>query len=178
MHLMIDLETLSTDPRAVILSVGAVKFSDTQILEEFYCELEVGPQMRQHNRLVSMDTISWWVGQGADARQVITGNGPKISLEEALYMLSEFIGTDAGKIEVWANGASFDLPILETAYADHELRAPWRFWNHRCYRTLKNLFPHIAAEARAEVAHNALSDARAQALHAQRLLRCATPSSV
>jgi DNA polymerase III epsilon subunit-like protein len=37
---MIDLETFSTRSNAAIVSIGAVKFEDDQILDKFYCTID------------------------------------------------------------------------------------------------------------------------------------------
>jgi hypothetical protein len=59
------------------------------------------------------------------------------------------------------------LPILDTAYRACGMSAPWAYYNARDYRTLKyemnkDLFRSL--EVKPEVKHNALSDAKAQAL--------------
>ena len=68
------------------------------------------------------------------------------------------------------NGADFDLPILAAAYAAVGLSVPWKPYNGRCYRTLKNLAP-VVKLARPGTHHNALDDARTQAVHAIKLMR-------
>lgn len=49
-------------------------------------------------------------------------------------------------------------------------RAGWEFWNNRCFRTLKGMAPHIKTE-RQGTYHNALDDAKTQALHAIKVLQ-------
>src|SRR3972149_12090628 len=68
------------------------------------------------------------------------------------------------EIEVWCNGASFDLAILETAYSNVMLPHPWKFYNEYDYRTMKRTF-RVPKPPFQGTKHNALHDARTQALH-------------
>ena len=70
----------------------------------------------------------------------------------------------------WCNGASFDFPILATAYRLVKKPLPWEFWKERDLRTLKGLNPDLRVE-RDGVHHNALDDARHQARLVQHILQ-------
>lgn len=165
-HLMLDVETLGTDPRSVILSLGAVLFTEEKIEAGFYCTLDVNEQLKVYKRQVSAETLSWWLDQGAAARSVIDAP-EKIALGDGLQRLIEWLETttDTNSLLVWANGASFDLPLLATAFSDTNLKAPWRFWNERCFRTLKAMARSVPAPERAGTHHNAVDDAIFQATH-------------
>lgn len=165
MHLMLDLETLGTDPRSVILSIGAVFFTETEIGKKFYVELDADEQTEYFKRKVSMNTVAWWIDQDDDAKQLFS-NPDKKMFGIALSELHDFIGEEAATVEVWSNGASFDIPMLNTAFHDVGLPTPWRFYNERCYRTMKNLVPGVP-KPDVGTKHNALDDALAQALHLQ-----------
>ena len=58
--------------------------------------------------------------------------------------------------------------ILSEAYQRIGTSAPWPFWKDRCYRTMKNMHPGVQME-RAGTHHNALDDAKTQALHLMRI---------
>jgi inhibitor of KinA sporulation pathway (predicted exonuclease) len=45
------------------------------------------------------------------------------------------------------------------------MQAPWKFYNDRCYRTLKAMYPHIKMPKRTGTHHNALDDAISQVNH-------------
>ena len=64
-HAMIDLETLSTNPNATILTVGGVKF-DPYTSEEpaqgMYFRVDVDAQTNM-GRDVMQDTVDWWSKQ-------------------------------------------------------------------------------------------------------------------
>jgi len=64
---------------------------------------------------------------------------------------------------VWGNGASFDNVILSEAYRRIGSEAPWPFWKDRCYRTVKSMA--VVPMSRTGTHHNAIDDARDQALH-------------
>ena len=173
---MIDLETLGRRPGCVVLSLGAVMF-DPQTRElgaEFYSEIN-----KQSCLSVGMhadpDTVAWWDKQNPDARTVLTAaeheDCPQLLLVLRAFAAWLQTNTTCEQKErrVWGNGASFDQPILTEAYRLAEVRRPWEFWGDMCYRTLKNLNPQIPM-AKSGVQHNALADAKQQALHCIKLL--------
>lgn len=163
-HIMLDIETLDTSPSAVIVSIGAVKFdptTNTPLGDKFYEAITVQSNL-DAGRTVSGDTLSWWMKQDDASRAVF--NAPRISLEQALAKFVEFF--DHGEYMVWGNGANFDNVIVKHALESMGWGAPWKFWNDRCYRTLKATLnaPKMPAF---DGKHNALVDACAQALHLQ-----------
>lgn len=162
---MIDIETLDTRASAVILSIGAVKFDPNKqgvILEGFHEHIDIDSCLKA-GRTVSGSTVLWWLEQENDARNRIV-DANRISLHDALAKLSTFIGPND---RVWGNGAAFDNAVLTAAYDAVGLPAPWKFWNDRCYRTMKSLYSNVPQPAFAGVAHDALDDAVKQALHLQ-----------
>lgn len=76
---------------------------------------------------------------------------------------------------LWSNGADFDIPIMLSLYQQLSLTPPWKFYNHRCFRTLKELHPVRYAAAKKKFSnptkHNALADAIWQAQVAVHILR-------
>lgn len=70
---------------------------------------------------------------------------------------------------LWGNGSDFDNVILASAYRSCNLEVPWKFWNNRCYRTVKALRPDIKIH-RSGTYHNALDDAVSQAEHLMRMI--------
>jgi len=166
-HLMVDLETLGTTADACILSIGAVKFDlDSETIEDdgFYASTSIASNL-EHGRRIQEDTLLWWMGQSKEAQGVF--HEPKQTLLEAFTGLTAWIGE--GDYHVWSNGADFDLPILLHAYAvSLGMKAPWKFYKHRCYRTFKNLPGAKNVKLpMCGVKHNALFDAVHQAQTAQ-----------
>lgn len=164
-QVMVDLETLGNGSNAVILSIGAVEFDpDTDTLgREFY--VLVDPQSCVDAGLqVDVGTVVWWMKQSDQARSAFNRKG--YPLDEALAHFTDWYPAGA---PLWGNGATFDNVIMTNAYKACGMDQPWKFWDDRCYRTLKNLLPNITLD-RKGTHHNALDDAKTQAVHANKLL--------
>jgi exodeoxyribonuclease VIII len=173
MHVMIDLETLSTRMNAAIISIGAVRFDRTQVYQQhhFYRAVTVDSNTR-FGRHVSGETLSWWMEQSESARAVFSD--PKaVHLAAALFDLADWLRAAATcnplavapePVYVWGNGANFDISILESAYANNSTAVPWVYTDVRCMRTVRKL---AGAERvpRPEPSgpHHALADALDQA---------------
>ncbi len=163
-NVMLDTETLGVFADSVIMSIGAVKFNlETGTIEgePFYTSISIDSNTVQ-GRKVYEDTLIWWMQQSKEAQAVFTE--PKVILVSALEALSDWIGDSDYK--VWSNGADFDIPMLAHAFHNNDMHAPWKFYNTRCYRTMKNL-PHAEniTKPANSLAHNALQDALFQAQH-------------
>lgn len=154
---MIDLETMDTAPTAAIVSIGAVKFNNDGILDEFYATIDL--QNAVDNGLtMSPSTVQWWINQ-TNKTDTFDSNKSDL-LASVLKAFSEWIGFDS---VIWGNGADFDNVILRSAYNACDIPVPWRYYNNMCYRTIKNLFPTTMNRVGSH--HNALDDAKSQALH-------------
>lgn len=166
--IMIDLETFSTKPDAAIVSIGAVIFDENEVLESYYAAL-----FPAHGH-IDPKTVMWWMKQNDAARHVITNSEPEDD-EAAAIRLYDFVLAGGHNIqEVWANDPNFDCTILENWWVRIKpqrmttewLQYPFNFRHYRSFRTLRSLSKDMDVEvARVDpgVAHNALSDATAQA---------------
>lgn len=170
---MVDLETLDVKETAVILSIGAVRFDEANILDTMYTDVNINDQLRL-GRTIDGKTLQWWMEQSQEAREVFAVNDRAPRLASALAKFAGFVGQES---TVWGNGATFDISILRSAYHSLQLAAPWPWYNERCFRTLKTLFP-VEREAEPKVEHHALDDAMAQALHMQKILQCVNTQSL
>lgn len=131
---MIDLETLGVSPGCQIASVSAVAFDDDfNEVDRIYMNLE-----SVSGFFSDSDTLKWWDSQDFEARSILNRN--KIPAINALSNLSLFMMM-LDPDEVWCNGASFDFPILAYYFRHFGMEIPWKFWNERDLRTLKNIFP-------------------------------------
>lgn len=171
---MIDLETLGRRPGCAILSIGAVAFSVEHGLGP-ELEVVVSRESCKHYDLhEDPETLDWWSKQTKEAREtLVMANDPSSSdlLPSALIQLEEYLAKfDLTRVRVWGNGSDFDNAILAVAYAAIDRPLPWQFYNNRCYRTLKSLRQQVKMQ-RMGMHHNALADAKSQALHAIELLR-------
>lgn len=165
-HCMLDLETLGTRPGCIVLSIGAVMWDNTGVGEGFYCVLSVEDQ-EKYDLVCSHDTMRWWEKQTPEARKVLD-DAQNLATSRVLSIgLQEFSDwwTMQGAQCIWGNGADFDQPILAALYDAANMPLPWKFFNSRCYRTLKGLIS-VPAPERKGTHHNALDDAMYQAMHA------------
>jgi exodeoxyribonuclease VIII len=159
-NIMIDLETMSTRSNAAICSIGAVKFENKKIIDTFYCTVDL-KSCKDFGLHISKDTVQWWSEQNKEALKELTKNN--VPLEVALTKFSEWYGRKS--LPTWGNGAGFDNVVLENAYLAIGKVRPWKFWDDRCYRTMKNMLHWIDADSREGTYHNALDDAMYQTKH-------------
>lgn len=171
-NVMIDLETLGLKPGCAIIAIGAVVFASplpTSCDDNFYSNIS-----RSSNLFVGLkidqDTMEWWERQSQEAK-----DGSLFGTDNLLITLGRFdaflnqFPPALYDVRVWGNAASFDLKILEEAYAICQLVRPWKYYNEMCFRTLKNL-TKVPEPAFIGTRHNALSDAKHQALWAEQIL--------
>lgn len=71
MHIMIDFETLSLKPNAVLLQLAAVAFDANTREVVSTLHVHIDPRV-QPGRDISADTVIWWMGQGEAARASLT----------------------------------------------------------------------------------------------------------
>lgn len=166
-NVMIDLETMGLAANAAIISIGACLFSKDRILAEFHTAISL-KDCELLGLSTTPSTVKWWSEQSEEARS--SWNRPEApTLIEALTSFSEWlkrdVSTHSGEIIPWGNGADFDLTILGSAHAVVGADLPWKYWNHRCFRTMKSVFP--TEFERVGTYHNALDDAITQAKHLQ-----------
>jgi len=169
---MCDLETLGTRPGSIIISIGATKFDENGPYgEPFYMRIDMQSCV-DAGLLIDVDTIKWWMKQSDEARAEFQKEAHELG-----YTLHQFgvwcddvdakerDNCNCANIELWGNGANFDNVLLKAAYDLVGMEAPWEFWNDRCYRTLKAMYPHIKMPARVGTHHNALDDVISQVNH-------------
>jgi len=164
-HGMIDLETLSTRPDAVILSVGAIKFDPYSSAEPhdpllFKVDVDSQTEMGRH---VMEDTLNWWATQPEHIREDALGESDRITLDETIKEINRWsVGVDV----FWCQGPLFDYAILQNLYAQLGKPVPWQYWAIRDSRTLFSLYRETDV-AKVD-AHNALADCDYQAKKVQR----------
>lgn len=182
-HVMVDLETWGNGNNALPVSIGAVKFDATTILDRFHVGID--PVSAQKFKLdIDAETMLWWLDpERADARKQWL-QLEKVDLPTALEGFRLWLENVPGDevplpddrvphkfgepLQLWGNGATFDNIIMRSAYSAIGEDTPWRFWMDRCYRTMKNMCPEIKLQ-RIGTHHNALDDAESQAVHLQQI---------
>lgn len=168
---MVDLETLGNTPGCVILSIGAIGFDPVRgEIGDTYYRVINKQSCLDAGLHIDRDTEAWWRKQSPEAREVLTeAETSEFALADTLqHFAVGLIRTFGENVRIWGNGADFDNAIMAVAYRQCGIRLPWKFWNNRCYRTLKEQHPGVKL-ARTGTYHNALDDARTQAIHALRI---------
>ena len=168
-HAMIDLETLSTNPNATILTVGGVKF-DPYTSEEpsqgMYFRVDVNKQTSM-GRDVMQDTVDWWSRQPKEISDEAFSDDNRISLDDMIKNINKFsVGVDV----FWCQGPLFDYAILQDIYRQLGYPVPWQYWQIRDSRTLFSLVPRDINEKRTGL-HNALEDCFFQAKKVQKVYK-------
>ena len=69
-HVMIDLETMSTRSHAAICSIGAVKFKGKEVLDTFYCTIDAAT-CKAAGLHFEKSTLEWWSRQSKEARSAL-----------------------------------------------------------------------------------------------------------
>lgn len=167
---MLDIETLSTRPRSVILTLGAVKFSpwDSEVDTEsgLYIRPDVDEQLSM-DRHIQDETVTWWGTQTEEVREEALGTDGRISVNEMIDQLNRFL---VGADNIWCQGPAFDIVILEDLYRQVERPTPWQFWQIRDSRTLFSVHGDPREKGRVG-AHNALIDCYYQARAVQHIYK-------
>ncbi len=175
MDIMLDIESFSLAPNAMVLSIGAVAFNIAtgEVRRELYVKLNCHAQIRC-KRDMSVDTVRWWIRQAQEnpgaATEILSDDGA-VGCAHALHLLDKLFADtaadDGGLDNVWANGPQFDIVALSTLYDDLGLIAPWKYNQVRDFRTVRWLIKHLGLEwvepPAQHTAHHALHDAQWQA---------------
>ena len=156
---MIDLETMSTQSYAAIISIGAVKFdlNTGKIGDTFYRNIDLQSAL-DSGLLVNSASISWWMNQNKKAIRDLQND--KVELYSALL---DFVKFCSGDYYVWGNSAKFDLGILQNAYDKVNIPMPWNFKKELDLRTLVFFNQKIKNSWKFKgTKHNALDDCKNQ----------------
>lgn len=166
MQCVVDIETLDTAPTAVILSIGAVAFKDSEIKGEFATFISVQDSLRL-GRTTSVDTLEWWKNQSQEAAKDLA-TVSDVSLFTAIDQFTDWYS----KLQctaLWGNGVAFDNVILRSAAASCEHQHFPNYKQDRCYRTVCALVDIPKAKFEG-VEHVAINDARNEAVHLMKVL--------
>jgi DNA polymerase III epsilon subunit-like protein len=168
-YIMLDIETLGTKPGCIILSIGAVEFTGTEITKTFHVNIDVEDSSK-FDMHIDARTVLWWLGQSKEAQDAIL-QAQVFGLEQALCEFEAAF--DWNDVQVWCNGAAFDFPILSHAFNAVGKKTPWKYYDEMDMRTVKGLVGKDMwkkLQVKAKLAHDALEDAIAQAKTLQNYL--------
>ena len=197
-HVILDLETLSVESNALILSIGAVILDPEkeEITEKLYIPIDLESSMK-YSFKIDASTLNWWFRQSKEAIQsTFVESKDSYTIEKALLKFKNFvwkgyhelcreawdgvINTDSC---IWGNGSSFDCVILENAYKITGIGCPFNFRQFRDFRTIRSMFKNMDQNFLIEIAkvnflceselitHNALNDAIWEARYLQCVIK-------
>lgn len=167
-HVMLDLETWGCGNKAVIVSIGACKFDADNILDRFHTAIDPA-SCRHYGLEIDADTMIWWLDPEREEARANWLAQERVDLSSALLGFQMWVAESYPVVSMWGNGSTFDNVILRSAYEATGQEYPVKFWQDRCYRTLKS---YATAElVREGTHHNALDDAISQAKHLQAIAR-------
>lgn len=175
-HIMVDLETLGTTNKAVVVSVGAVEFDPAtgQLGKQYYNTISVDDQVRVGMELTP-STVLWWMEQSDAARKALCApDKPAISPRLFLTEFKQWWKSVSKNSYFWSH-ATFDAVILKNLYSAYMEGTPWGYRDCLDIRTIVALAPQklkdelFAAPRAGLTPHNALDDAIYQAQYVSRI---------
>ena len=140
--IMLDIETLSTNSNAVILSIGAVQFDlkSGEVGKSFHVKLHTEEQVK-NGGVVSPSTAKWWSEQTQEAQDMVF-SGERLKMLDALKQFNNWISDnfkDTDDTRMWGNGATFDNVIVRNLYSRCNLPFVLPYWCDTDVRTLTQL---------------------------------------
>lgn len=157
---MVDIECLSTEPDAAVISIGLCLFDAQQILASR--EILLDPRLSPGHR--DARTISWWESQ--DPKVWEHAMSGKLAPSQACHTFREII-QEWGVEILWANPPQFDIVILRNLFKVSDVEFPIHHANERDFRTMRKLAGQYGIDYSEpydrRVAHDAESDAVCQA---------------
>lgn len=163
LHAMLDIETLSTRPNAVIFEVGIALFDPTRPsadIDSVHC-FAIPIDGAQEERDISSDTLLFWSGQDMFAEKLEASRRASYEWTE-----NQIVSLLRPAAAVWGYGSDFDNVILRSyltdcaGFEDNEL---WPYYKNRCFRTLVNLYDPTKMLRPKKNDHDAARDALNQA---------------
>lgn len=178
-HIMVDIETLSTKPNAAVLSIALVEFDPTngEVLDKMKVALST---YEQDNRHVDPNTVRWWVNQAKTNIQAVEASftDDTVNLGDAIRMVKNFV-TDKvflssghrKNVNVWSCDPDFDLVILDNLFEELGFASPFYFFEHRSVRTMRMLGKMIFEdEFKHEATHDPYDDCVRQIKEVSRVM--------
>lgn len=170
-HVMGDIETMSTCNNPVLLELGAVKFDGKKIVDRFCVGIEPDDCQR-YGLKIDAKTVMWWFDPKRDEARKRIFELPKVDLFSALAGFTEWVEQtpEEDRGSFWGKGATFDNVKLKSAYDAVGLGYPFSYKQDECYRTFANRVPSVAYR-QIGTAHSGVSDAESQAKHLIRICK-------
>jgi len=146
MNIMVDIETLGTDSDTMILTIGAIPFTNEAKIvapktEWFYKKVDLNSYKKYKNDF-SMDynTLIWWLKQDDKPRYEAFIEKPRDPIDVVMEDFAKWlIKTTNNDIRIWSHGKDFDTVVLQHAFKVVSVDCPWTYWNTRDTRTVYSM---------------------------------------
>jgi hypothetical protein len=157
LHIVLDLETLSTRRNASITAIGAVGFTwpmQEGQLPGFH--VVVDPSLSPPTLHLDPDTICWWMRQSDAARDIYDDTiYQRVSIDTAIRAFNEWVvhlkGDKDVDIFLWGDGSDFDCTILENAAREVGRGLLVSYSGYRDCRTIRALAQSMFTEEQLKV---------------------------
>jgi len=170
-RLMTDIETLSKRKDAAVIAIGVVLFDEHRFLGEL--ELLIDPKLTPGHRCP--ETLEWWGQQ--DPRVFQRMSSGTMDPWAACQAFNHFLSNHQPE-EIWASPPRFDLAILESLFEACGERWIVDHRKEQNLKTLRTIAKMMGIDYNRAYddhkAHDALSDAKAQAGVVQIILQAIT----
>jgi exodeoxyribonuclease VIII len=153
-RVMLDIETLSCEPNAVVTAIGVAFFDEDQVTRTCVGYLNY----KTDTGHIDPRTVRWWLEQDADIRTLnLMGLADPAEFAPGLADLLD------GRT-VWGNGPQFDCTIMRNWFGRLGVKCPWHFRDERDCRTMFEIGRSLDVPyPEKQNAHDALADAVWQA---------------
>ena len=178
-HIVLDLETLGTNPGCVVFAIGAVAF-DTEVdtpgnfSNQFHSAVSIMDAIEQ-GFTISSSTLNFWRNKYSVEYELACKLSVGISPEKACNSFNNWYQNFSlhgkEKVYVWGNGNEFDNAILKNYFEQCGVDLPWTFREDMDFRTVKLLFPQCKPNEDNKDPHNSLADAKYEGEWLQNILR-------
>lgn len=169
-HIMIDIETMSTQADGAVLSIGLCEFHPNTGIGRTLEVRNTGEAQREIGRHFDPNTIAWWGRQSPEARAKLIEEPIFDKAKDMMLPVAAFIKNSASSQwdrNVWAKSPTFDLILMRDLAKQVDVKWPGHFAREYCVRTMLMIAKargwHDILAMEPEIAHGALSDAVHQA---------------
>ena len=169
-NVILDLETLGTDEDAAIIQIGMCipnfdrKYVPTGCAREMEVTIAYEDCLAATAFTKSDSTMQWWESQDSETRKIVfSGQDSYVAALDQVEQFLKNVQSGGAEVAMWGNGSDFDNRLLAYTMSALGYKTPWKYYNNRCLRTLKAMFPCSVEEDPSERKHTALGDARYEA---------------
>ena len=171
---MLDLETLSTKPDAVILRIAAISFDikTGELLQEFDMKVNMKSCI-DVNLQICEKTMHWWIQQNPkliNHTLVPSLISTETDIKDVLKSFTNWINDirkEYDNVYIWGNGACSDNLWMKTTYNNCNMEVPWKYYEDCDLRTAVYLGKHYSNKSYKDIPfvgnkHNPIDDCKHQ----------------